>query len=150
MALYRDPEALWPCLEIQEKSGSIAKSTRDQAAVKCVAVVAKEMHTCRSIAAILQSWNIDVSTYRDEFSLYSALEKKDANPPDCIIIDVHMLQHTVVEISQNIVAKNARKPGVVILSSIVRGMPEGVNAVSLAKPYEPAQLLEAIHAVAGD
>ena len=122
-----------------------ATLTKDFPAISHVAIVAREPHTRRSLTAIVQSWNISVTAFQDEFALYNDLEDSAETSPDCVVIDSHMLQHTFAEIDRNIGARdNNRKRGIVMLTSTIVGLPKGKHAVSLAKPYQPAELFAAM------
>lgn len=110
-----------------------------------VSVVDDDEQVRESLAALIQSMNLDVECYA---SGHEFLDRFDASLPGCVVLDLRMPQTSGLEVLDELSARNVEVP--IIMISGHGDIPAAVSAMKsgavdfLEKPYRGASLMESI------
>lgn len=110
-----------------------------------VTVVDDDDQVRESLAALVQSMNLDVECYA---SGQEFLDKYSATRPGCVVLDLRMPQTSGLEVIEELSARNIQVP--IIMISGHGDIPAAVSAMKAGavdffeKPYRGAALMEAV------
>lgn len=116
-----------------------------------VAVVDDEHSICIALQRLIRSAGMGVATYG---SGEDFLQELDKNPPDCVVLDLHMPRVTGFEVQCRLAKMGKQIPVIVITGhdtpeARARALSNGAAAY-LLKPVDDRMLLDAISAAIAD
>jgi FixJ family two-component response regulator len=111
-----------------------------------IAVVDDEPEVCKALRRLLRAVGFDVNTFR---SGQDFLENLHVQPPDCLILDLHLPGLTGLDVQHHLRATGATIPVIVITGRDEPGLAERVSGAGasafLLKPVNDVELLGTVH-----